>query len=101
TAGFASDHIHRMSLQPLTRPDVEELLAGVSGRTVDLADVATEFHQRTDGNPFQIRQLLYQAQQVGALAPAGPGRPPDWDLRALTALEVTASAADSLGRYLD
>ncbi len=101
TAGFTSNSIRKMTLQPLSRGDVEELLATVSGRTVELAEVATEFHHRTDGNPFQIRQLLYQAQQVGALAPAGPGRPPDWDLRALTALEVTASAAESLGRYLD
>ena len=101
TAGFASANLREMHLQPLSRPDIEELLATVSGRTVELADVATEFHHRTEGNPFQIRQLLYRAQQAGALAPVGPGRAPGWDLRALTALEVTASAAESMGRYLD
>lgn len=101
TAGFTSPNLQEMHLQPLSRPDIEELLATVSGHTVELADVATEFHHRTEGNPFQIRQLLYRAQQVGALAPVGPGRPPEWDLRALAALEVSASAAESMGRYLD
>ena len=63
--------------------------------------MAAEFHHRTGGNPLQVRQLLYRAQREGALIPVGPGGRPTWDLRVLTSIEVTATAAEFLGRYLD
>ena len=72
----------------------------VSGRSVELGDVAAEFHHRTGGNPLQVRQLLYRAQREGALIPVGRGGRPSWDLRVLTSIEVTATAAEFLGRYL-
>jgi predicted ATPase/class 3 adenylate cyclase len=100
-AGLASATLRQIELQPLSRDDVEELLAAVSGQGVELSDVADEFHHRTEGNPLQIRQLLYRAQQEGALTPVGPGGNPSWDLRVLSAIEVTATAAEFLGRYLD
>ncbi len=45
--------------------------------------------------------LFYRAQREGALNPAGPGGRPSWDLRVLSSIEVSATAAEFLGRYLD
>jgi predicted ATPase/class 3 adenylate cyclase len=100
SAGFTSPILRSIELAPLAREDVEELLAAVSGQVVELGDVAAEFHHRTGGNPLQVRQLLYRAQREGALIPVGPGGQPSWDLRVLTSLEVTATTAEFLGRYL-
>ncbi|RAU94439.1 cyclase [Mycobacterium colombiense] len=99
--GLKSDNLTTIELQPLATEDVEELLADVCGRSVELGDVAAEFHHRTGGNPLQVRQLLYRAQREGALTPVGPGGHPSWDLRVLTSIEVSATAAEFLGRYLD
>ena len=100
SAGLTSASLRSMELSPLSREDVKELLAAVSGQGVELGDVAAEFHHRTGGNPLQVRQLLYRAQREGALTPVGPGGRPSWDLRVLASLEVTATAAEFLGRYL-
>jgi len=72
-AGLTSVGLRRIDLAPLSRNDLEELLAAVCGRGVELGDVAAEFHHRTRGNPLQVRQLLYQAQREGALIPIGAG----------------------------
>ncbi len=101
SAGLDAASVRSIELAPLAREDVEELLASVSGRVVELGDVAAEFHQRTGGNPLQVRQLLYRAQREGALIPVGPGGHPSWDLRVLTSIEVSATAAEFLGGYLD
>lgn len=101
SAGFTSETIRRIDLGPLSQEDLEELLAAVCGQAVELGDVATEFHHRTGGNPLQVRQLLYRAQREGALSPARGGGHPTWDLRVLTSIEVSATTAEFLGRYLD
>jgi predicted ATPase/class 3 adenylate cyclase len=101
SAGLTSASLRSIELGPLARQDVEELLAMVSGRVVELGDVAAEFHQRTQGNPLQVRQLLYRAQREGALVPVGPTGQPSWDLRVLTSIEVSATAAEFLRGYLD
>lgn len=101
TAGLTSTTLRSIELHPLSVEDVEKLLVAVSGPGVELGDVAAEFHHRTGGNPLQVRQLLYRAQQAGALTPMGAGGHPRWDLRVLTSIEVTATAAEFLGRYLD
>ena len=77
-AGLASANLLSIELAPLAPEDVEELLATVAGRVVELGDVAAEFHRRTQGNPLQVRQLLYRAQREGALIPVGPGGGPSW-----------------------
>ena len=100
-AGLTSATLRQIELGPLSREDVEELLVAVTGQGVELRDVAAEFHHRTEGNPLQVRQLLYRAQQEGALTPVGPGGHPSWDLRVLTSIEVTATAGEFMGRYLD
>lgn len=100
-AAFKSDGLQAIQLEPLALEDVEELLAGVCGRSVEMGDVAAEFHHRTGGNPLQVRQLFYRAQREGALIPAGPAGHPSWDLRVLTSIEVSATTAEFLGRYLD
>ncbi|GKU51846.1 hypothetical protein NJB14195_30900 [Mycobacterium montefiorense] len=100
-AGIKSENLNTIQLEPLAPEDVEELLADVCGQSVELSDVAAEFHHRTGGNPLQVRQLLYRAQREGALIAVGPGGHPSWDLRVLTSIEVSATAAEFLGRYLD
>ena len=99
-AGLTSASVSSIELAPLAREHVEELLAAVCGKAVELGDVAAEFQHRTGGNPLQVRQLLYRAQREGALNPVGPGGRPSWDLRVLTSIEVTATSAEFLGRYL-
>jgi predicted ATPase/class 3 adenylate cyclase len=101
SAGFASAGLRHIELNPLAREDLEELLASVCGRAVELSDVASEFHHRTGGNPLQVRQLLYRAQREGALNPVGAGGRPTWDLRVLSSIEVSGTAAEFLGSYLD
>jgi predicted ATPase/class 3 adenylate cyclase len=101
SAGLTSVGLRRIDLAPLSREDLEELLGAVCGRGVELGDVAAEFHHRTQGNPLQVRQLLYRAQREGALTPVGAGGDPTWDLRVLTSIEITATAAEFLGQYLD
>ena len=101
SAGLTSESLRRIDLSPLSPEDLEELLGAVCGRGVELGDVAAEFHHRTGGNPLQVRQLLYRAQREGALTPVGAGGRPRWDLRVLTSIEVSATAAEFLGRYLD
>lgn len=98
--GLTPATLRSMELGPLSREHVEELLAAVSGRGVELADVAAEFHHRTGGNPLHIRQLLHRAQREGALTHVGVNRRPTWDLRVLTSIEVNATAAEFLGGYL-
>ncbi len=100
SAGLTSASLRSIELGPLSREDIEELLAAVCGRSVELGDVAGEFHHRTGGNPLQVRQLLYRAQREGALTPVGPGGHPGWDLRVLASIEATATAAEFLDRYL-
>lgn len=87
-------------LDPLTRVDVEDLLGAVVGDGLELKEVAAEFEHRTGGNPLQIRQLLFRAQREGALVPAGDNGRFGWDLRNLSSIEVSATEAESLGRYL-
>jgi predicted ATPase/class 3 adenylate cyclase len=100
-AGIASTALRCLHLQPLARADVEDLLAAVVGRGIELSAVATEFQHRTGGNPLQIRQLLYRAQREGALVPIGEDGRPGWDLRLLSSIEFSATEAEFLGQYLD
>lgn len=100
-AGISSPHMRSLHLEALRREDVEELLGDVTGRSLELPEVAAEFEHRTGGNPLQIRQLLYRAQREGALTPAGDGKDPVWDLQALSSIEVSATEAEFLGSYLN
>ncbi len=99
-AGLASAQVRTLELAPLTRKDLEELLAVVCGRGLELGDVAAEFHHRTGGNPLQVRQLLHRAQRDGALITSATGGRPCWDLRVLSSIEVTATTAEFLGHLL-
>ncbi len=100
SAGLASPTVVRVDLSPLSRDELEELLAGVCGQGVELGEVAAEFQHRTGGNPLQVRQLLYRAQREGALSRVGAGGRSTWDLRVLSSIEITATAAEFLGQYL-
>jgi predicted ATPase/class 3 adenylate cyclase len=100
-AGLTSVRLQRIDVPPLSPNHLEDLLATVCGRGVELSDVAAEFHHRTQGNPLQVRQLLYRAQREGALTAVGAGGGPTWDVRVLTSMEITATAAEFLGKYLD
>ncbi|MCP9275473.1 AAA family ATPase [Mycolicibacterium arenosum] len=100
-AGIPTDTLRDIELAPLSHDEIEDLLASVTGKGVELGDVAVEFHHRTAGNPLQVRQLLYRAQHQGALIAEGAGGQPTWDLRVLESIEVTATSAEFLGSYLD
>jgi predicted ATPase/class 3 adenylate cyclase len=100
TVDLTSTTLRGIELRPLSREYIEELLVAVSGRSVEMGDVAAEFHHRTNGNPLQIRQLLYRAQREGALTRVGANGHSTWDLRVLSSIEVSATAAEFLGRYL-
>lgn len=100
-AGMKSARLNTIEIEPLALADIEDLLAEVCGQSVELGDVAVEFHHRTRGNPLQVRQLLYRAQREGALIPIGRDGHSRWDLRVLTSIEVSATTAEFLGRYLD
>ncbi len=100
SAGLASLTVDRVDLSPLSREDLEELLEHVCGQGVELGEVAAEFQHRTGGNPLQVRQLLYRAQREGALSRGGAGGRSTWDLRVLSSIEITATAAEFLGQYL-
>lgn len=99
-AGLASPHLRTLELAPLTRDDLEDLLAAVCGRGVELGDVAAEFLHRTGGNPLQVRQLLHRAQRDGALTASGTAGTSCWDMRILASIEVTSTTAEFLGRLL-
>jgi predicted ATPase/class 3 adenylate cyclase len=90
-----------LELEPLSVAELGQLLAHVCGTSVELGHVAAEFHHRTGGNPLQVRQLLRRAQREGALCPAGPSGRPEWDLRALTSIEITGNVAEFLGRAIE
>jgi predicted ATPase/class 3 adenylate cyclase len=100
-AGLTTPSLRNIELNPLAKKDIETLLAAICGRSVELGDVTAEFHHRTGGNPLQIRQLLYRAQREGALTPAEAGGISSWDMRVLSSIEVSATAAEFMGRYLD
>ena len=95
------DAVRRLELGPLPASDLEDLLAAWCGRTAGLGDVAAEFRHRTGGNPLQVRQLLRRAQREGALRYSADDGRPDWDLRALTAIEITTDVAELLGQAID
>ncbi|MGH3870793.1 MAG: AAA family ATPase [Pseudonocardiaceae bacterium] len=98
---LSSASLCTIDLAPLSTAQLEVLLTEVCGRTVELKDVAAEFHHRTGGNPLQIRQLLRRAQREGALTQLSASGRPAWDLHALTSIEITANVADFLGRAID
>jgi predicted ATPase/class 3 adenylate cyclase len=100
-SGIKSESLNSIQLEALAPEHVEELLTAVCGNSVEMSDVAAEFHHRTGGNPLQVRQLLYRAQREGALTAVGPKGRPGWDLRLLTSIEVTATSAEFIGGYLD
>ena len=83
------------------REDVEELLAAVCGRAWSWA---TSPPNSTIG-PAATRCRSVScctARNEKARSPRpAPGGRPSWDLRVLTSIEVTATAAEFLGRYLD
>lgn len=98
---LTSARLSTIDLKPLAPAELKALLAQACGHTVELEDVAAEFHYRTGGNPLQIRQLLRRAQQEGALTQLGGSGRPAWDLRALTSIEITANVIEFLGRAID
>jgi predicted ATPase/class 3 adenylate cyclase len=98
---LVADDVRRLDLVPLSRQEVEVLLAAVCGPGSELGDVAAEFHGRTGGNPLHVRQLLRRAQQTGALTHSADRRRPVWDLRILGSIEITADVAELLGRAID
>jgi predicted ATPase/class 3 adenylate cyclase len=87
-----------IELGPLSATDVEALLSDVCGRAPELSSVAAEFHRRTGGNPLQVGQLLRRAQRDGAVTRRAVGARTAWDVRLLTAIEITEDGAEFFAR---
>jgi predicted ATPase/class 3 adenylate cyclase len=98
--GLPSGHAAVIELDPLSSDDVEALLADVCGRDAELGEVAVTFHDRTGGNPLQVRQLLGRAQREGAARAETSGHT-TWDLRALASIEATTENAGYVGGAID
>jgi len=108
SAGLNSASLRGIELSPLSREDVEELLAAVSGRGVELGDVAAEFHHRTGATRCRsvscctARNEKARSPRVRASARVGtcassrrsrsPPRPPS------SSAATSASCARSTGR---
>ena len=84
----------RIQLEPLSLPDVHELLADAlrlpPGTGKDLARLIRE---KTSGNPFFIGQFLERLAEEGHLS-FEPGRGFGWNLPAIAALGATDNVVD-------
>lgn len=100
-APLGGDPTRVTHLEPglLAVAEIEEMVAVGCGTAPALAEVAAEFHRLTAGNPLEVRQLLLQSQRAGVLV-LGDGRPPAWNVPALTAIAPSTNAAAFLGRSL-
>ncbi|MCC6238363.1 MAG: AAA family ATPase [Dehalococcoidia bacterium] len=86
-------NVETFALEGLTEEAVAKLLE-TSGTSADRARVlARTLRDRTEGNPFFLRELLAQASEVPAQGPADP--------RDVGASEVPASILEAVERRLD
>lgn len=89
--------VSQIPLERLTRRQMAEFIEEVTGKPVSAA-VVDRLHQRSDGNPFFVEELL---AAVGARAVSiGHGPPPQIDLDALTAAPLPWSTAEAVLRRL-
>lgn len=61
------DRVHRIDLTPFTTADVLTYLQHVTGLTAIPETLVTAIHQRTDGNPRLVRELLAACLAKGTL----------------------------------
>jgi DNA-binding CsgD family transcriptional regulator len=80
-------HLQRLDLQPLSRPECDELLLTVLGDRVS-ADVSQRMWDLTSGNVLYVRQLVTQERRCANLT----NRHGSWQWSG--AIEITASLID-------
>jgi predicted ATPase len=85
----AGTRISAIELGPLTRDDVDALVADSINRDpVDVAPLAALIHQKTGGNPFLVTQLLRSIADDGLLRFSAREGSWVWDVEKIRALEV-------------
>jgi DNA-binding CsgD family transcriptional regulator/tetratricopeptide (TPR) repeat protein len=86
----------RVTLQPLTAPDVGRLVAAILDTPEVSAEFASYLHRRTSGLPFAVEECLRLLQERGGIVRRG-GR---WARQALERLEVPTAVRDSIRERL-
>ena len=93
-----SGHAREIRLAPLTRDEMAEQAAGLTGGQLPPVD-ADELYARSEGNPFFTEQLV--AETLAMRGGPGEGRPgegvavaemPEWYLRAMDARHLAGDA---------
>ena len=97
----AHGEIIDLHLAPLRVADVSALLSDATGQSrAAVADLASELHRGSGGNPFFLRQLIEALYGEGMIRPSGMGF--SWDLEAIAARplgdHVGELVAERLGR---
>lgn len=97
----AGGKIQRISLSPLTLPDVVRLLADtLSADRSQLTPLARLIVQKTHGNPLFVRQFLLDLQHEGLIAQAQSGSAErirwEWNLDAIKTAGITDNVIDLL-----
>ena len=91
----------RLTLSPLDRPTVTQLVADALRRPVlEVDDLAGEIMARTAGNPFFVERILEALFQDGAIRFAPAAGAFEWDPEAVARLGITDAAADLMVRAL-
>jgi predicted ATPase/predicted Ser/Thr protein kinase len=91
-----------LPLRPLSRRDLEALLAGSLGRTsASVAPLAEFFHARTDGNPLFARALLVSLHDQGLFAFSPDRERWEWDDEAIRSAELPDDLQHLIARKIE
>ncbi|WP_164846086.1 AAA family ATPase [Inhella crocodyli] len=93
----ASRPLHELVLRPLAAEPVERLVAGALHSTPELVrPLARLLHQRAEGNPFFLIEMLKGAERAGALSFDGESGRWRWNLDAVRLAGVGGNVVDFL-----
>jgi class 3 adenylate cyclase/tetratricopeptide (TPR) repeat protein len=84
-------------LRPLSADDVGAMVSAIFDLDATSADLARTLHERTDGVPFAVEELLKEAADEGTV----DWNAEHWDPRALAALPAPRSIADNILRRVE
>lgn len=97
-----SEQVVTLNLPPLDEGAVGELLVGSFRATAEAVDeLASIVHEKTDGNPFFINELLEALSADRVLTLDGAIGKWRWDLERARALQVSANVAAVVAQRLD
>jgi predicted ATPase len=73
TLGRRRGELHLLSLAPLTREDIADLLQASGLDPTSVATLVPWLHARSTGNPFLLAEILAQLRAEAVLLPVGDG----------------------------